>query len=104
MALADYRKYPDVKFPAFVEDVASAVAWVHDNIEGYNGDTDRLFLSGHSSGAHMAALVATDAQYLATHDLERAIIAGFAGLSGPYAFVPEAADLKDMFGPPGVIP
>jgi acetyl esterase/lipase len=100
VALADYRKYPEVKFPAFVEDVASALAWVHNNIADYNGDLSRLYLSGHSSGAHMAALVATNGEYLAAHKLERDIIAGFAGLSGPYAFEPEAADLKDMFGPP----
>lgn len=100
LALADYRKYPDVKFPAFVEDVAAALAWVYKNIDDYHGDLDRLYLSGHSSGAHMAALVATDEQYLAAHDLKRDIIAGFAGLSAPYAFVPEAEDLKDMFGPP----
>jgi len=98
--LADYRKYPDVKFPAFVEDAAAALAWVHNNVADYHGDTARLYLSGHSSGAHMAALVAADKQYLAAHDLNRDIIAGFAGLSGPYAFKPEAEDLKDMFGPP----
>ena len=100
VALADYRKYPDVKFPAFVEDAAAALAWVHNNIGEYHGDTARLYLAGHSSGAHMAALVATDPQYLGAHDLNRDIIAGFAGLSGPYAFVPEEPDLKDMFGPP----
>jgi len=100
VALADYRKYPDVKFPAFVEDAAAALAWVHNNIDEYDGDTARLYLAGHSSGAHMAALVATDPQYLAAHDLNRDIIVGFAGLSGPYAFVPEEPDLKDMFGPP----
>ena len=100
VALADYRKYPDVKFPAFVADAAGALAWVHDNIGKYHGDTARLYLAGHSSGAHMAALVATDPQYLAAYDLDRNIIAGFAGLSGPYAFKPDEPDLEDMFGPP----
>lgn len=100
VALADYRKYPQVKFPAFVEDVAASLAWVYKNVDDYHGDLTRLYVSGHSSGAHMAALVATDAQYLAAHDLQLDIIAGFAGLSGPYAFMPEADDLKDMFGPP----
>ncbi len=100
VALADYRKYPQVKFPAFIEDAASALTWVHNNIADYNGDTKRLYLAGHSSGAHMAALVATDPQYLAAHNLNRDIITGFAGLSGPYAFKPDEPDLEDMFGPP----
>lgn len=100
VAIPDYRKYPEVKFPAFAEDGAAALAWVHENIAAYGGDPDTLFVAGHSSGAHIAALIATDAQYLRAHNLERDIISGFAGLSGPYAFVPEAQDLKNMFGPP----
>ena len=100
VAIPDYRKYPDVKFPAFAEDIAAALAWVYKNAGQYGGNPDSIVVAGHSSGAHTAALVATDAQYLKAHDLERSIIKAFAGLSGPYAFVPEAEDLKDMFGPP----
>lgn len=100
VAIPDYRKYPAVKFPAFAEDGAMALAWVSKNIDQYGGDADNIFIAGHSSGAHIAALVATDPQYLKNYDMKRSVIKGFAGLSGPYAFVPEAEDLKDMFGPP----
>lgn len=99
VAIADYRKYPDVKFPAFVEDGAAALAWIHSHVAEYGGNPERIYLAGHSSGAHIGALVATDPQYLKAHNLDRGIINGFAGLSGPYDFEPKAKDLKDMFGP-----
>lgn len=100
VAVPDYRKYPQVKFPAFAEDSAEAVAWVHDNIASLGGDPGRIFLAGHSAGAHIGALVAADPKYLEAHHKSRSIITAFAGLAGPYDFTPESEDLKDMFGPP----
>lgn len=100
VVIPDTRKYPDVKFPAFAEDAARAFAWVHQNINDYGGDADTIFVAGHSSGAHLGALITTDPRYLAAHDLKRDDAKSFVGLSGPYAFVPQAEDLKDMFGPP----
>lgn len=96
VVVADYRKYPDVKFPAFVEDAALAVSWTHKNIAEYGGRADQMFLLGHSAGAHIGALLATDERYL-NDDIK---IAGFAGLAGPYDFTPKEDDLVDMFGPP----
>ena len=100
VVIPNYRKYPKVKFPAFARDTAKALAWVYENAQDYNADQGNIFVAGHSSGAHLAALVATNPEYLKAYDLDRSIIRGFAGLSGPYAFEPEAEDLKDMFGPP----
>ena len=98
--LPNYRTWPDVKFPAFVEDGAKAVAWVTNNIEEYGGDAERLFISGHSAGAHIGALLTADEQYLNAVNVDPSLIKGFAGLAGPYDFVPEAEDLKKIFGPP----
>jgi acetyl esterase/lipase len=100
VAVPDYRKYPDVRFPAFAEDGAEAVAWVHDHIKSYGGDRAQIFLAGHSAGAHIGALIAADPKYLRAYNKNRSIITAFAGLAGPYDFVPESEDLKDMFGPP----
>ena len=104
VVIPDYSKYPDVKFPEFVKDAALAVAWVHDYIGEYKGDPKRLYLSGHSSGAHLAALVTTDQKYLKEHGKSRSIVTGFSGLAGPYDFIPEDKDLQDMFGPPANYP
>ena len=88
VVIPDYRLYPEARFPGFVEDAAAAVRWVHDNIERYGGDRDRLFLMGHSAGAHIAALVALDDRYLAAVGLSPGVVRGLIGLAGPYAFDP----------------
>jgi len=101
--LPNTRLYPDVKFPMFAEDAAKSVAWVHKNIARYKGNQN-LFISGHSSGAHIGALIIADNSYLATHKLKPNIVNAFAGLAGPYDFVPKAADIKEIFGPPDNFP
>ena len=98
------RLYPQVKHPIFAQDGAQAVAWVHNNIGEYSGN-DKLYLSGHSSGAHIAGLITANEALLQPYDLNpNTIINAFAGISGPYDFEPEEPDLKDMFGPPSEYP
>jgi arylformamidase len=60
----NYRLSPEVKHPAHVQDVAHAIAWLYENVRHYSGDKNNIFLMGHSAGAHLAALVSTDEQYL----------------------------------------
>ncbi len=103
VVLPNTRLYPDVKFPVFVEDAAKAVYWVHQNIGRYQGN-NKLFLSGHSSGAHIAALLISDPSYLQAYDLNPNIVTAFAGMAGPYDFEPKSKDLKDIFGPPENFP
>jgi acetyl esterase/lipase len=90
--LPDYRLYPSVTFPAFVNDGALAVWWVHLNIARFGGDPERVFLAGHSAGAHIVALLTLDKRYLERVGLKRDVIRATAGLSGPYDFVPPPAD------------
>lgn len=58
-----------VRFPTHDQDVAAAVAWVHDHIGDHGGDPERVALLGHSAGAQIAASVATDPTYLGAHGL-----------------------------------
>jgi acetyl esterase/lipase len=97
VVLPDYRLYPQVIFPAFVEDGASAVRWVRDNISTYGGGTNRLYLMGHSAGSHIAALLTLDAHYLKNVGLDRNVIRATATLSGPYDFTPNPWD-RPVFG------
>jgi acetyl esterase/lipase len=90
--IADYRKAPSVRFPAFVQDTASAIAWVHANIAKYHGDADRIFVMGHSAGAHIAMMTALDPQWLAANNLTPDVIKGLIGLAGPYDFLPLTSD------------
>jgi acetyl esterase/lipase len=99
VVLPDYRLYPAVTFPAFVEDGASAVRWVRDNISTYGGDTNQLYLMGHSAGSHIAALLTLDAHYLKAVGLDRNVIRATATLSGPYDFTPNPWD-RPVFNQP----
>ncbi|MEM6917175.1 MAG: alpha/beta hydrolase, partial [Verrucomicrobiota bacterium] len=66
--------------PANVEDVASALAWVHDHAAEYGGDPARIFLMGHSAGAHLAALAAVSGEPLAKAGKDRSIVKGVVPL------------------------
>jgi acetyl esterase/lipase len=87
-AVINYRLSPQVKHPAHVQDVARAVAWVHANIAKYGGRPDRLFLSGHSAGGHLVALLTADEQYLKAEGLSAADVRGVLAMSGVYVISP----------------
>ncbi len=95
--LPDYRFYPQITFPAFVQDGAAAVRWVHENISRFGGDQQKIYLMGHSAGAYIAVLLTLDGHYLKDVGLDRNAIRATAGLSGPYDFVPLLED-KAVFG------
>lgn len=88
-AVSTYRLYPQVKFPAFMHDAAKAVAWVRANVARRGGDPGRVYLMGHSAGAHIAALLALDPRYLKAVAVPRRALAGVIGLAGPYVFNPK---------------
>jgi len=99
VVLADYRLYPEVKFPDFLEDSAKAVAWVHDNIAPLGGDPDRIFLSGQSAGAYNVMMLALDRQWLGQLGKTPDMIKGVAALAGPYDFYPfKTETTKNSFG------
>lgn len=98
-AIPDYRRYPQGRFPDFEFDAAHAVRWVRDHAAELGGDPQRIFLVGHSAGAHIAALLATDQHYLASVAIKPRELAGVVGISGPYDFLPLTdPDLVEVFG------
>ncbi len=66
---ANYRLAPAHTHPALIEDVAAAVAWTFENAGALGVDRARIGVMGHSAGAHLAALAASDPQWLAAHGL-----------------------------------
>ncbi len=95
----DYRVFPQGKFPDFEYDAAHAVRWVFDHATELGGDTRRIFVVGHSAGAHIAALLGTDKRYLQSVDLKPKDLAAVIGISGPYDFLPLTdPDLVEVFG------
>ena len=96
--IPDYRKYPDVRFPEFMDDAANATKWTFDHIGEFGGDAKRVFVMGHSAGGHIAALLACDKRYLAKAGLNPRDLAGMIGLAGAYAFLPYEEDEAEIFG------
>lgn len=88
VVIPDYRKVPDVRFPAFLDDGAEAVAWVQQTIAQHGGDPERIAFMGHSAGAYQAVMLALDAKRLTAAGADPAAIKAAVGLSGPYDFYP----------------
>jgi acetyl esterase/lipase len=84
VVVPNYRLSPRVQHPAHIHDVAKAFAWTHRNIAQYGGRTDAIFVSGHSAGGHLVALLASDEQYLKAEGLSLAAIRGVMPISGVY--------------------
>ena len=96
--IADYRLYPEARFPDFVEDAAAAVAKVAQDIPGAAG---HIVVAGHSAGAHIAAMLACDDRYLAAAGVGRQVLAGFIGAAGPYDFTPDGTFAEILASPDG---
>lgn len=96
--IADYRLWPEVAYPSFLEDCAEAMAWIERNISAYGGDTTRFFIAGHSAGAYNAVMLGLDRSFAREFGVTMPIRA-VAGISGPYNFYPfEYDQVRETFG------
>jgi len=93
VVVADYRLFPDVRYPAFIQDGALAVGW-----SARRFGSERLFLMGHSAGAYIASMLAANTTYLRAVAVDRLKLGGLIGIAGPYDFQPrDYRWLRDIF-------
>lgn len=105
VVVPDYRLYPEVEYPDFLQDSARAVAWTLREVARYGGDPKKVFVMGHSAGAYNAAMVAYDERWLGAEKISNGDLAGFIGLAGPYNFLPIVnPDTKPVFQWPATKP
>lgn len=98
VVIPDYRLFPEVKYPSFLEDNARAVKWIEDNIGTYGGDTSRFFIAGHSAGAYNAVMLGLERSFLNEYQVTMPV-KGIAAISGPYDFYPfEYDQVRNTFG------
>lgn len=97
MVSTNYRLSPQVTHPGHIEDVAKAFAWTVRNIGKYGGDTKEIFVSGHSAGGHLSALLATNDKYLRSEGLSLKNIRGAIPVSGVYV-LSQHAIFTSVFG------
>jgi len=100
--VADYRVYPQVNYPAFLQDNAQAAAFTKQHAAEWGADPARFYLIGHSAGAYNVAMLALDRTWLAAVGMNpKQDLAGVIGLAGPYDFLPLRDEtLKIIFGSP----
>ncbi len=101
VVIPDYRLYPEVRYPAFLEDNAAALDWTRRHIGRFGGGSLPPFVMGHSAGAYNAAMLTLDPRWLGAFGrTPRADLRGMVGLAGPYDFLPlDSDELRDIFRP-----
>lgn len=97
--VANYRLFPPHGFPLFIEDGALAFKYICDHAHDFGGNADRLFLCGHSAGAHIVTMLAANARYLDAAGADPSSPRGIIGIAGPYDFLPiKDPVLIELFG------
>ncbi len=100
VVVPDYRLYPEVRYPTFLQDCAQAVAWTQAHLAEIGGNPGDVFLMGHSAGAYNAMMLALDPKWLQSAGTSRDKLAGVIGLAGPYDFLPMTdPEVKAVFAP-----
>jgi acetyl esterase/lipase len=98
VAVADYRVFPEVRFPGFMDDAGLAANWLMAHAGEYGGDPSRFVLAGQSAGAYNAMMLALQPERFGAPDLKPRI-GGVVGLAGPYDFFPfDVKESIDAFG------
>lgn len=82
LASVGYRLVPEVGYRDQASDIAQAIQFARANASRWGGDPDRVYLMGHSAGAHLAALVATDQRYLLAQSVPPDCLTGVILLDG----------------------
>ncbi|MBQ8055984.1 MAG: alpha/beta hydrolase [Paludibacteraceae bacterium] len=66
----NYRLMPHVSIDSCINDAANAVAWCFNNIKNYNGDVSKIYVSGHSAGGYLSAMIGLDKTWLEKFDID----------------------------------
>lgn len=82
VAVVNYRLYPEAKYPSYIEDAAASVSWVINHIQEYGGNSQAVFISGHSAGGYLTYMLGMDHQYLESVGVKIDKIAGIIPVSG----------------------
>ncbi len=101
--VADYRLYPEVRYPEFLRDCAQALAFGLTQAAPLGANPKRVFVMGHSAGAYNAAMLALDDRWLRATGHSPGELAGWVGLAGPYDFLPiRNPEVRPVFFHPNV--
>ena len=97
-AAINMQLFPFARPDAMVADCGRALAYLHQRAVDFGYDAERLFVMGHSSGAHLAAWLALDQQQLDAAGVPNAAVRGAILLSGVYELRAHHPALEIVFG------
>jgi acetyl esterase/lipase len=99
VVIPDYRLYPAVKFPLFIDDIADAIAYLdQQKTQLFTDVSQGIVLMGHSAGAHTVALLATDQRYFKRRNIQIPLV-GLIALAGPYDLQLDDPEVIPIFLP-----
>ena len=98
-----YRLAPGHLFPVGFDDAGDALGWMHAHAGEHGGDARRIFVGGHSSGGHYAALLAATGDWQRRRGLPADVVRGCLPVSGVFRFDAESGlTMRPRFlGPAG---
>ena len=97
----NFRFLPDGGYPNSVQDVANAVAWIHDNIAAYGGDPEKIVVMAHATGVLSGGLAVTDEQFLRNAKKSLDLVKGFIGVDGAFFDITAGAGVARTLFPTG---
>ena len=92
-----YRLAPGAKYPEPVDDCRAALRWIYDNIAGYGGDPERIYVGGHSAGGHLAAMLTLQRDRLTALGMPSDVIKGCFPVSGVFDVTETPPDRREAF-------
>lgn len=90
-----FSNIPDARLPEMAAQVRRAIVWLYRNARGLGGDPERLYISGHSSGGHLAAVALTTDW--GRHGVPRDVLKGGVCISGMYDLHPVVLSARSAF-------
>ena len=88
LAVVNYDLCPKVSVERIVQQMLAACAWLYRNAERYGMDEERVFVSGHSAGGHLAAMILAALWPAYDRALPRDLVKGAVAVSGVYDLRP----------------
>ena len=92
-----YRLAPGAKYPQQVDDCRAALRWVYDNIADYGGSPDRIHVSGHSAGGHLAAMLTLQREQRNALGLPDDVVKACFPVSGVFDVADTLQDRREAF-------
>ncbi len=92
----NFDAVPVVTLEELVRQCSAAIAWIHRSTDTFGGDNDRIFVSGHSSGSHVAGMMTTT-DWEGAYGLPADVIKGAAPISGMFDLAPVVKSWRNSY-------